>query len=496
VTYARANGRNIWVPARPGFFIRFTGTIDFTGAQTKMEVIGESNFDSAFFADFTSASNIAAFSNNASSGARSYVAWRNFRLQGRSDTDATNKVRGIYSNWGGEFSQFEDVLVFYFYDGFVVANDYYVRFDRCLAWYARNNGYQTGFELSGAVGACNNLSFHACHATNCAQNGLYAYACRALTINGGAYEANSGANVFLDLVYGGSITGLYNEYASSESGNPAAQLRFRNSSGCTVNGYSCSAFDNSGSPVIYVDEGCAGIILNGIAIETAGADTSAVGVLIRGSTGVQINGGFFDGLTTGIRATENSRLTISSSNILCTTPVSTDASGCRITWNDAIDSQVTASVSSINILALTDVTRTTLAKNIIDNTRIFQGVGIFSNLASAATRILINAELASEQYRISNIFLEVVDGFAGGGGDRNLAIRDSTTVYTTIPAASLQTYGARGAWGSAVLPYGAANSLVTATQEGLDLYMQYSGGTTDYSTAGVIVIYVEATRVA
>lgn len=496
VTYARANGRNIWVPAKPGYFIRFTGTINFAGAQTVTEVIGESKYDSAFFADFTSASNVAAFSNNASAGARSYVAWRNFRIIGRSDTDATNKVRGIYSNWGGEFTEFESVFVFGFYDNIVIANDYNVRMTRCLSWYAKRDNLHIGEDISGDRGACNIVNLDGVHLSNADRYGGYIYACRALNISGGGAEANHGGNLFLDAVYGGSINGYYMEYAKFETGSPTFQLRFRNCFGCTVNGLSVSAFDNAGLSVVYVDEGCNGIVLNGLAIEQSEADLSAIGVLVRASFGVIISGGFFNGMTTGIRATESSHVTINACSIMAATPVSTDASGCVITWRDAIGSQVTASVSSISSLALTDITRTTLARNTIDNTKIFQAVGTHSDLASAVRKIIIDAELLSESYRISNIVLEVVKAFAGRGGDRTLTIRDSTTVYTTIPAASLQASGSRGAWGSAVVPYGAAHSLVTATQAGQDLYMQYSGGTTDYSTGGVIVVYVEATRIA
>jgi hypothetical protein len=496
VTYARANGRDIWVPAAPGLFIRFTAPINFTGAQTKMEVIGESNFDSAFFADFTSTSAIAAFSNNASAGARSYVGWRNFRLMGRSDTTASNTVRGIYSNWGGEFSEFESVFVSYFYDNVVIANDFNVKMTRCLLWYAKNNNLNIGQDISGATGSCNNVNIECVHSTHAGGYGIYIYAARAVNISGGGSEANDVGNVFLDLVYGGNISGYYMEYNSAESGNPTSQLRFRNCNGCTVNGLSVSAFDNAGEAVVYVDEGCAGIILNGLAIEQSGADLSAIGVLIRGGTGVQINGGFFDGLTTGIRGTEGARFTIAGCNILATTPVSTDASGVRITWRDAIDSQVTASAASINALALADIIRTTQDKNMIDNTKVFQGVATFGNMASAATAKIIDAELLSEQYRISSIFIGVNDAFAGGGGDRNLAVRTAATVYTTIPAASLQVYGTSGGWGEAAVPWGAAETNITTTAANADLYLQYSGGGTDYTTGGSVVVRVVATRIA
>ena len=493
VDYARANGRNIWVPAKPGYFIRFTGSIDFTGAQTTLEVIGESKFDSAFFADFTSASNVAAFSNNASSGARSYVAWRNFRLQGRSDTDATNRVRGIYSNFGGEFTEFESIFVIHFYDNVVVANDYNLRLSRCLLWYAKNDNLQIGYDIGGAPGACNNVNIDSAHLTYAGRYGGYIYACRALNVSGGGAEGNAQGNLFLDAVYGGSITGYYMEYAPSEAGNPTFQLRFRNCFGCTVNGLSVSAFDDAGNPIVYVEDSTV-ISLRGLAFEQSGADLSAVGVLVSNSAGVEVQG-FFNGMTTGARLTSGSRVTIANSNILAATPVSTASPACILVWRDAIDAQVTASVASIDATTATDIVRVTLARNVIDNAKVFQADGAYGDLGAAATRIIINTELLSESYRISNIRLQVVDAFAGGGGDRDLVIRDSTTVYATIPASSLQTLDARGVWGSTVVPH-PAGALVTATQAGADLYMQYSGGTTDYATGGAVAVYVDATRIA
>lgn len=494
VTYARANGRNIWVPAKPGFFIRFTGTINFEGAQTKMEVIGESNFDSAFFADFTSTSAIAAFSNNASSGSRSYVAWRNFRLLGRSDTTSSNTVRGIYSNWGGEFTEFESVFVAYFYDNVVISNDYNLRVSSCLFWYAKNDNLAIGYDISGASGACNNVHIEGTHLTYAGRYGGLIYACRALNVSGGGAEANAQGNLFLDLVYGGSITGYYMEYNSAEAGTPTFQLRFRNCVGCTVNGLSVSAFDNAGNPVVYVDEGNADIILNGLAIEQSGADTSAVGVLVRGSAGVAING-FFDGLTTGIRITEGARITITNSNILCTTPVSTDANGGTIVWQDAIDSQVTASVSSINALTVVNIVRTTLDRNVLGETKMFFVGASAANLASAGTKTLIDAELLSEQWRITGIMIGVNDGFAGGGGDRNIQVRTASNVYTTLPAASIQVYGTPGVWGSTPVPWGASETNLVPTPANGNLYAQYSGGSADYS-AGSVVFTITATRIA
>lgn len=497
VTFARLTGRNIWVPASAsGLYIRFTGVINFQGGQTLLSVIGESNFNSRFFADFTSATVVAAFSNAATIPARSYVSWHNFRIEGRSDTGTENKVCGIYSEWGGEFSSFVDVHAFHFYDNFVVANDYYVRFIRTLGWYAKRDNYRIGKTLANVTAPCNNVMFDSIHATHAGDNGVYVYACRALTFNGGACEANHGVNVFLDFVYGASINGLYMEYGNFESGNPAAQLRLRNCNGVTVNGLSVSAFDNSGAPVIYVDEGCYGIVLNGLAIEFAGVDTSAVGVLVNASFGVQINASYFDGMTTGVRLTNGSRVTIDTSNIMAGIPVSTDATGNVLTWRGAIDAQVNASVSSFGAASAVDITRTTLDKNIIGQVKLFpQATGTFGNLAAGGQVIAINAELPSESYRITNIFVAVVDAF-GGPGDRDLVIRDGTTVYATIPSASLKTLNAKGSWGDAVVPFGTGSALVTSTVAGTDLRMQYANGTTDYTTGGVVVVYVEAQRIA
>lgn len=85
--------------------------------------------------------------------------------------------------------------------------------------------------------------------------------------------------------------------------------------------------------------------------------------------------------------------------------------------------------------------------------------------------------------------------FSGGGGDRLLAISDGTTVYSLIPAASIQTLVNTG-WGiSAALPFPAAAAINTSTVAGQNLRALYSGGAADY-TAGSVVISGMVQRVA
>jgi hypothetical protein len=64
-----------------------------------------------------------------------------------------------------------------------------------------------------------------------------------------------------------------------------------------------------------------------------------------------------------------------------------------------------------------------------------------------------------------------------------------------IPAATLQALSALNAgWGSVSVPFPASAAINTLTQAGANLYLQYSGGTTDY-TSGSVTITVEYARV-
>lgn len=115
-------------------------------------------------------------------------------------------------------------------------------------------------------------------------------------------------------------------------------------------------------------------------------------------------------------------------------------------------------------------------------------------LASAGS-VTLYASSGSNQYKIR--YLQANSGgtnFSGGGGNRLLQITDNTTVYSVIPAASLQTL-ANAQWGVTALPNPASAAINTSTTAGASLVAKYSGGTTDY-TAGSVVISGILERVA
>ena len=127
--------------------------------------------------------------------------------------------------------------------------------------------------------------------------------------------------------------------------------------------------------------------------------------------------------------------------------------------------------------------------------KVFETVVGQAALASAGTVILLDAN-AGEQWKIREIFLSGAGtNFSGGGGDRLLDIKEASKVYSTIPAATLQTL-AVARWGDTGTPFPAtASDLTIATAAGADLVAQYSGGTTDY-TAGSLTLIVTAERTA
>ena len=120
---------------------------------------------------------------------------------------------------------------------------------------------------------------------------------------------------------------------------------------------------------------------------------------------------------------------------------------------------------------------------------------VSSALLGGAGTVTIFESTGTKRYRIRNMFLNFGGtNFSGGGGDRDIALTDGTTVYSVIPAATVQAL-VNGAWGSAALPFPAAAALNTDTVAGASLVAQYSGGTADYA-AGSLVISALFERVA
>lgn len=115
-------------------------------------------------------------------------------------------------------------------------------------------------------------------------------------------------------------------------------------------------------------------------------------------------------------------------------------------------------------------------------------------LASGGSVILVDSR-GTEQYKIRSLQLNSGGtNFSGGGGDRLGQVTDETTVYSVIPAATLQTL-ANEQWGTTGLPNPASAAINTSTAAGADLVFKYSGGATDY-TAGSLVISGIVQRVA
>lgn len=114
---------------------------------------------------------------------------------------------------------------------------------------------------------------------------------------------------------------------------------------------------------------------------------------------------------------------------------------------------------------------------------------------AAAGEVALITSSGTKQYRIVELFFNLGGtNFAGGGGDRLGQVTDGTTVYSVVPAASMQTL-ANGRWGDTTMPYPAADAINTLTAAGADIVFSYSGGTTDY-TAGSVVISGIVERVA
>ena len=114
-------------------------------------------------------------------------------------------------------------------------------------------------------------------------------------------------------------------------------------------------------------------------------------------------------------------------------------------------------------------------------------------LATGGEVILLDAA-TGETWKVIDIVLSA-DGTNFSGGDRLLDITDGTSIWSVVPAATLQTL-AVNRWGDAGMPNPAtASHLFAASASGADIVAKYSGGATDY-TVGSITLRITAYRTA
>lgn len=147
---------------------------------------------------------------------------------------------------------------------------------------------------------------------------------------------------------------------------------------------------------------------------------------------------------------------------------------------------VVASGSNLNLVVYPN--------SLVVGALVTKDVTITSAALAGAAQVSIIPALSGAQYKIRDMFTNSGGtNFSGGGGDRLLSITDGTTVYSVIPAASLQTL-ANVEWGSTGLPFPASAPVNRSTVAGQALRAVYSGGTADY-TAGSMVLTIVYERV-
>lgn len=123
----------------------------------------------------------------------------------------------------------------------------------------------------------------------------------------------------------------------------------------------------------------------------------------------------------------------------------------------------------------------------INDIVIFEATIGQADLASGGTKIVLDAT-AGQQWKVREVYLSGAGTNFNGGGDRNMDIKEGSTGYTTVPAATLQALAA-ARWGDTAAPFPASPSdFTTATSAGADIVAAYSGGTTDYTAGSATVI--------
>lgn len=491
INYAASVQRTLWLPKGT---VRFTGELDLTaGGLNGIEysIRGVSTLGSRLFADFTSAvTKKAALKMNNSLGTRAYVKLSYFYLFGVSDAN----VAGIYFNYTSSYCELNNILVQYFYNNIELAHDYYTKFIGVQSNYAINNGVQIGYLLDRVTLAqCNGISFYGGDYSGNAI-GIYARSARTISFFGTTSEGNTVSNWYLELCYGIAIVGCYAEIDPALVATPIAQVYLLNCNGASIDGFAVSSFKHDSSPIIYL-EGCNGVSITGYAVDSAGGPFAAVGLKLKGSFGVSLQGSIISDVTTSIYFETASRLGISDTTFLnYTFPI---ASGVGVAyslyWRQATAAQVAA--SSIVSAASVDIDYIDNTKCKLDELKTFNVVVNFSDMSAGASKNLILHTLLSEQWRIADIIAVNTTAF-NAGGDRLVVVTDGTHSYTLMTAATLKTGNNQARWGSASVPYSATPADMTLpTTAASNLVAKYSGGATDY-TSGVCNLTIVAQRVA
>lgn len=108
---------------------------------------------------------------------------------------------------------------------------------------------------------------------------------------------------------------------------------------------------------------------------------------------------------------------------------------------------------------------------------------------ATAGKVNIQVSSGSKQYAVRDIRMNYgAAGLSGGGGNRLLAVSDGTTVYNNagITAALLGT-PINTVWGGTGNPLPGTVAMDTPSVAGANIFAQYSGGTTDYTTGSVVI---------
>lgn len=123
------------------------------------------------------------------------------------------------------------------------------------------------------------------------------------------------------------------------------------------------------------------------------------------------------------------------------------------------------------------------------NSLIWYDVTCTASALASSGKVVVQLSTAFQQYKIRNVIVNYsAAGLSGGSGNRLLALTDGTNAFnsTGITSALLGT-PVNTPWGGTGNPLAGTLAQNTSTVAGANLYLQYAGGTTDYSTGSVSV---------
>ena len=331
--------------------------------------------------------------------------------------------------------------------------------------------------FSGAASVANNIPVFADTAGNIKAQTATATLGFGLTISTGNFNVSAG-----NVVAGSSgNAGTVSSFPAAAS-NGSLILAAANNAGGNFNTTISNASSVGQSQVVSIPDG-GSATSNFIISNSSGTQTIATGSLALTVGNVTATAGNLQAGSSGHAGTVTSFPGTAANGSLIMAAVNNASNFSSTISNSAVAQAVVYTLPDPSAAtAQIMISQSNVPVNRISFTRVITAG--FAALGTAGKINVVTHPSATSQFAVTDIKVLNSTGLSGGGGNRLLAVSDGTIVFngSGITAALLGTPICT-VWGGTGNPIASGTSQVSTA--GADIFLQYTGGTTDYAAGSV-----------